>query len=55
MSSHNSRQQIFHDVPVNIRQPVTPALVEKGQLFVVDAEQTENRRLQIMHMDRAWR
>ena len=39
------RQDVFHDMAVDIREPELPTLVRVGQTLVIKAEAMENRRL----------
>ena len=36
---------------MNIGQPKIAALILVGQLFVINSQQMQNRRVQVMHMD----
>jgi len=38
---HRLRQQILHDLPVHIREPITAALMLVGEPFVVNSEQVK--------------
>src|SRR6185369_14000926 len=44
-------QQLFHHFPAYISQPIVAALEAVGQLEVVQAEQVENRRVQIVDVN----
>ena len=47
-----SSQHSLHDVAAQIRQAIVAARMVVGELLVVDAEQVQHRRLQIVDMDR---
>ena len=49
---HSSGKNSPHQLSMHIGQPVLASLVLEGQLLVVDAQQMENRRIEVMHMDR---
>ena len=46
------RQKIMNNLPMHIREPIAPALVLVGEPFVFDAEQVEERGLEVVHMHR---
>ena len=48
----SSRQQFADNMAMHIGQPELAARVEMGQPLVVDAELMQDRRLQVMHVDR---
>ena len=43
-----SRQQCAHDLAVDVGQPEAAALVQVGQAFVIDAEQVQQRGVEIV-------
>src|SRR5438045_2990911 len=45
------RQNILHDMPLYIGQPKVTPLETIGQLFMIEAEQVQDRRLEIMDVD----
>src|SRR5205807_10384212 len=45
------RQKLAHQLAVHVSQPEIAAGVTEDQVFVIQAEQVENRRLQIVHVD----
>src|SRR6266542_4336017 len=45
------RQDFLHHAPVNIGQPKIPARVAVSELFVVKAEQMQERRVQIVDVN----
>ena len=51
--ARRSGYQFVNDVPVNVRQPPLDAVVIEGQPLVVDAEQMQNRGMEIVHRDGA--
>src|SRR5438128_62239 len=44
-------QDALHEVPRYIREAIVPTLEFEGQSFVIDSQEMENRRLQIMGID----
>ena len=46
------RHDDVDDLPVDVRQPEVPALVREGQPRVVDAEQVQHRRVQVVDVHR---
>ena len=44
-------QQLFDDVAVDVGQPVVAALEAVGQPFVVEAEEVQDGRLQVVDVD----
>ena len=50
-----SRQNRRNDLPRHIRQPIVPTLIPIDQFFVVDAEEVERRRVQVVDMNRVLR
>ena len=48
-----SADNLFHDAAADVGQPEPAALEEVRQLLVVDAEQVQDRRLQVVDMDAA--
>ena len=46
---------MFHDLAVDVGQPEIAPLKTVGQLFVVDAEAVQRRRLKIVRMHRVRR
>ena len=46
-----SRQDVPHDLPVYIREAEVTALKAVSELFVVEAEEVQNRRLKIVNMN----
>ena len=46
------RQNLSHDPPVHVGQPVVAALELEGQPRVVDAEQVQDRGVQVVDVDR---
>ncbi len=57
--SHHERfgsgKDIFHHVAVHVGQPIVAALVLERELRVVDAEQVQDRGLQVVDVDGAGR
>lgn len=51
LRSRTSPDQILHHMPVDVRQPVVPALETVGELFVVEAELVEDGGLEIVDVD----
>ena len=49
-----SGQDFFYNIAMNIGQPKAAALIQKGELRMIDPEQMQNGRLQIMHVNCAW-
>src|SRR5438128_1845304 len=47
-----SRQDAFYELTVHIRQPIEPALELVCQLLVIHAHLVQDRRLQIVNVDR---
>ena len=47
------RQQLLHDVPVHVGEAEVAALVLVGELRVVDAQQVQDRGLQVVDVDGA--
>src|SRR5262245_21491429 len=47
-----SGNQLLDDVPVHVSEPAVYAVVPEGQLLVVDAEQMQNGRVQIVTVRR---
>ncbi len=47
-----SRDDVFHDVAVHIGEAEIPPLTSKREPFVIETEEMENRRVEIMNMDR---
>lgn len=45
-------QNIFHDRPVDIGQPIVASLEPVGQPLVVNPQQVQQRGIQVVHMDR---
>ena len=41
----------MHDVPVQVRQPEIPARVAVGQLRVIEAEEVEDRGVEVVDVD----
>src|SRR5262249_48096587 len=50
-----SSQNFLHHIPVDIRQPEMPALELERQPRMIDPQTMQNRRVQIMDMDRVLR
>ena len=46
-----SGDEIFHDVSVNIGEPEIASIVAIGQLLVIETEQRQNGRVQIVNMN----
>ena len=46
-----SRDQFLHDVAVDISQAEVATGVPVGQLFVVESQQVQHGRMEVMHMD----
>ena len=46
-----SRQDLLHDAPENISQPIIPAAVAKRQCFVVQAERMQDGCMQVVDMN----
>src|SRR5262249_28400157 len=46
----NSAYDIVYDLPGNIGQPETASLAEKHEFFMVDAEQMQQGRLQVVYV-----
>lgn len=46
-----SGENLFDDLPVNVREPELTALVRVGQTFMVKAKAMKNRGLQIVDMN----
>ena len=44
-------KNVFYHMPMNICQPESAALIQEHEPFVIDAEQVENCRLQIVNVD----
>src|SRR3954466_9033567 len=47
--ANNLSQQRFHDLAFDIGQPIIAALESEREPFVIEAEQMQNRRLQIVN------
>ena len=47
----SSRQQLLHHVAVHVGQPEVAALEAEGQLRVIEAQQVQDRRLQVVDVD----
>ncbi len=47
----DSRQHLFHHIPMYIRQPEVASGVAVGETFVVESEQVQHRRVQVMDVD----
>src|SRR5947209_19399856 len=43
-------EQLFHHIPMHVREPVVAPLEAVRQPRVVEPEQVQDRRLQVMHM-----
>src|SRR5689334_18730515 len=50
-----SRQQLFHDLALHIRQTEVAALETVGELRVIEAEQVQQRRVQVVDVDFVFR
>ena len=48
---HASREDVLHHVPLDIREAEIAACIFVGQLFVIHAEQVQERRVQIVDVD----
>ena len=48
----NSRQHVLHHLAVHVGQAEVAALEAVGQLLVVEAQQVQDRRLQVVDVDR---
>src|SRR5678816_680787 len=48
---HFLRQNVLHNLPVHIREPIVTALETEGQLLVIESKQVHDRRLQIMDVN----
>ena len=46
-----SREHAFHHLPVDIGQPEVAAIVTIGELFVIEAEQVQDRRVQVVEVE----
>ena len=46
-ASRTSGKNVRNDMPMHVGQPAVDAIVVKHQLLVVDAEQVQNRRVEI--------
>src|SRR5688500_12366036 len=45
------RQHFLHDIPRHVRQAKIAALEAECQLEVIQAQEVQNRRVQVMHVD----
>src|SRR5205823_10046660 len=50
--SHSSRQNLLHHVAAHISQPMMPSLELERQAGVVDAQAVQDRRVQVVDVDR---
>src|SRR5262249_50964623 len=46
-----SSQDLFHHMSMHVRQPIIPPLEPERQFLVVEAEQVQDRRLQVVNVD----
>ena len=49
---HRSAQEVLHDRPVHIGQPMVPPLVLERQLGVVNPQAVQNRGVQVVDVHR---
>src|SRR5579884_4364314 len=51
MAILSSRQQLLHDLPMHVRQAEVAALEAVGQLRVIEAQQMQEGRVQVVDVD----
>src|SRR5439155_3534354 len=49
-STPQSGQKLLHDVTMHVREPEAAALEQKRQPLVIDAQEVQDRRLQIVYV-----
>src|SRR6185295_17880131 len=53
--SYHSRQHLRHDFARHVGQAEVAALITVGEMFVIEAEEMKNRRVEIVDVDRLFR